>query len=88
MDAAALFPLLLIGAFYFLVMRPQQRRVRAHRALIETLGVGDRVVTAGGLLGTIVGTGDDRFDVQLAANVVVQVVKGAIAQKAPAESSQ
>ncbi len=87
MDAAALFPLLLIGAFYFLVMRPQQRRVRAHRALIDTLGVGDQVITAGGLVGTIVGTADDRFDVQLAANVVVQVVKGAIAQRVAAEAA-
>ena len=67
MDASALFPLLLIGAFYLLVMRPQQRRVRAHRALIDTLGVGDNVVTAGGMLGTIVGTAEGHFDVQLAA---------------------
>ncbi|HVE93669.1 MAG TPA: preprotein translocase subunit YajC [Acidimicrobiales bacterium] len=80
-----LFPFLLVLAFYFLVLRPQQKRVRAHQALIDTLGVGDHIVTAGGLLGTIVGSTDDRFEVQLAPNVVVQVMKGAIARKAPAE---
>lgn len=82
-----LFPLLLVLAFYFLVLRPQQKRVRSHQALIDALGVGDHIVTAGGLIGTIVGSTEDRFEVQLAANVVVQVVKGAIARKAPADPS-
>ena len=85
MPASALFPVLLIVAFYLLILRPQQRRVRAHQALIETLGVGDEIITAGGLVGTIVGTATDRFDIQLAPNVVVQIVKGAIARKAPTE---
>lgn len=88
MNASALFPLLLLGAFYFLVLRPQQRRVRAHHALIDTLGIGDRVVTAGGLVGTIVGSSTDRFEVQLAPSVVVEIIKGAIAQKVPAEITE
>ncbi|MEY2426801.1 MAG: preprotein translocase subunit YajC [Actinomycetota bacterium] len=78
-----LFPLVLIGAFYFLLLRPQQQRVRSHNALLATVEVGDEIVTAGGIVG-VVQTVDER-DVQLeiAPGVVVKLAKGAIAQKAP-----
>ena len=47
--------LLLVGIFYFLLIRPQQRRMRQQRTLIEGLDVGDEVLTIGGMFGTITG---------------------------------
>jgi preprotein translocase subunit YajC len=81
-----LFPLLLLGAFYFLLLRPQQQRVRTHNKLVSSVGVGDEIVSAGGIVGRV--TRIDERDVQfeIAPGVVVTLAKGAIAQKAPAVS--
>ena len=54
-----LVPILLIGFMYVLLVRPQQQRVRAQRALVSALAVGDEIVTAGGLIGRIVELDDD-----------------------------
>jgi preprotein translocase subunit YajC len=80
---AFLFPLLLLGAFYFLLLRPQQQRVRTHNKLVSSVGVGDEIVSAGGIVGRV--TAIDERDVQfeIAPGVVVTLAKGAIAQKAP-----
>jgi len=80
---AFLFPLILLGAFYFFVLRPQQNRVRAHNELVASVEVGDEVVTAGGIVGTVTALNDRDFDVEVAKGVVLRVVRGAIATKAP-----
>ena len=78
-----LFPLVLIGAFYFLLLRPQQQRVRSHNALIAAVEVGDEIVTAGGIVGVIKGIDERDVQLEIAPGVVVTLAKGAIAQKAP-----
>jgi len=76
-----LAPLLLIfGVFYFLLIRPQQKKVREHRDMLGTLKRNDRVVTAGGIVGRITSVKDnsDEIEVEIATNVRVTVVRGTI----------
>jgi preprotein translocase subunit YajC len=60
---------------YMVLLRPQQQRVRRQQQLISTIGVGDRVVTAGGLIGRVVEAEDDRVWVELADDVVVEMLR-------------
>jgi preprotein translocase subunit YajC len=63
-----LLPMLLIfGIFYFLLIRPQSRRQREHEQVLKGLAKGDRVVTSGGLHGTVVGVSDDVLTLEIAA---------------------
>ena len=75
-------PLILIFVImYFLLIRPQQRKVKTHRAMVENLRRGDQVVTQGGLIGKVSKVkDDDEVEVELAANIKVRVVKSTIAQ--------
>ncbi len=74
-------PILLIFAImYVLMIRPQQKKVKEHKAMIAALRRGDQVVTAGGLIGKVVKVGDSEVDVELAPNVKVRVMRGTIAQ--------
>ena len=78
----SLIPLALLGLMmWFLLIRPQQQRVRRQQALLSSLQVGDRVVTAGGMIGEIVQLTDDRASVQLAPGVVVEFLRIAISQR-------
>ncbi|MFQ8433004.1 preprotein translocase subunit YajC [Amaricoccus sp. W119] len=65
---------------YFLMIRPQQKKVKEHRAMIEALRRGDQVVTAGGLIGKVVKVSDTEVEVELAPNVKVRVVRSTITQ--------
>ena len=85
MDPAALgqfLPLILIFAImYFLLIRPQQQKVKQHKAMVEALRRGDQVVTQGGLIGKVSKVKDDsEIEVELAEGVRVRVVKSTIAQ--------
>ena len=75
-------PLILIFVImYFLLIRPQQRKVKTHREMVENLRRGDQVVTQGGLIGKVSKVkDDDEVEVELAANIKVRVVKSTIAQ--------
>ena len=76
-----LAPLLLIfGVFYFLLIRPQQKKMKEHREMLGTIKRGDRVVTAGGIVATItkVKEGSDEIEAEIAPNVRVMVVRGTI----------
>jgi preprotein translocase subunit YajC len=72
---------LLVGIFYFLLIRPQQRRMRAQRELIGNLSVGDEVVTIGGLFGRIVEMDDESVTLDVAPGTNLRFVKNAIARK-------
>lgn len=74
-------PLILIFAImYFLLTRPQQKKVKEHKAMVDGLRRGDQVVTAGGLIGKVVKVKDDgELEVELADNVKVRVVQSTIA---------
>ncbi|WP_308916410.1 preprotein translocase subunit YajC [Jannaschia sp. LMIT008] len=75
-------PLILIFAImYFLLIRPQQKKVKEHRAMVEALRRGDRVVTQGGLIGKVTKVRDDNeLEVEIATGVNVTVVRSTIAQ--------
>ena len=76
-----ILPLLLIfGVFYFLLIRPQQKKQREHRELLNKLKRGDRVLTAGGIIGQVtrVKEGVDEVEVEIAPNVRVNVLRQTI----------
>jgi preprotein translocase subunit YajC len=73
----------LLAVFYFLILRPQQKRAKEHKALMEALQKGDEVVTVGGILGKVTKVGEDNVGVEIADNVVVQVQKPAIQNVLP-----
>lgn len=80
-----ILPLLAMGViFWFLVFRPQMRRQKEHQAKIAGLQKGDRVVTAGGLIGKIVRLDDQYVDLELAPNVKVKAVRSTIGDVIPA----
>ena len=71
-------PLVLIFViFYFFLIRPQQKKVKEHKAMVESLKKGDKVVTSGGITGIISRVVDnDKVEVEIADNVTVEVVRG------------
>ena len=74
-------PIILIFAImYFLMIRPQQKKVKEHRAMVEALRRGDQVVTQGGLIGKVVKVTDGEAEIEIAPNVKVKVIKATIAQ--------
>jgi preprotein translocase subunit YajC len=75
----SVLPLVLIFVvFYFLLIRPQQKKVKEHKSMVEALRRGDRVVTAGGILGQVVRVVDNEVEVEIAKDVRVKVVKHTI----------
>jgi preprotein translocase subunit YajC len=70
-------PLILIFViFYFFLIRPQQKKVKEHKAMVESLKRGDKVITTGGITGVVERVIDnDTVEVQIAENVKVEIVK-------------
>jgi len=79
---ASFIPLILIFAImYFLLIRPQQKKLKDHQAMVMAVRRGDQVVTAGGLIGKVVKVKDDNeIEVELAQGVKVRVVKSTLSQ--------
>lgn len=76
----AFVPLILMFAiFYFLLIRPQQKKAKAHKAMLSSVKKGDRVVSAGGLHGVITGITDDVVTMEIAPKIRVKVSRGSIA---------
>lgn len=73
--------ILMFAVFYFLLIRPQQKKQRTHQDMLKSLKVGDRVVTTGGLYGTIVAGGDHVVKLEIADKVRVDVGRTYIAGK-------
>jgi preprotein translocase subunit YajC len=73
----------LFGLMYFMMIRPQMKRQKEHRALISGLAKGDEVVTNGGIAGRVEEVGETFVTVEIAANVKVKVQKGAVQQVLP-----
>jgi preprotein translocase subunit YajC len=75
------FPLILVfGIFYMLVIRPQQKQARAQRQMVDNLKTGDRVLTQGGLYGTVVGLRGLVIQLKIAENVRVEINRSAVTQ--------
>ncbi|WP_114858915.1 preprotein translocase subunit YajC [Azospirillum brasilense] len=73
-------PLILIFVvFYFLLIRPQQKKMKEHKGMLEAIRRGDRVVTGGGIIGTITKVGpEDELQVEIAENVRVRVMRSTV----------
>ena len=78
-----LFPILLIVAFYFLMIRPQTKRAKEHRQMVEALKKGDEVVTGGGLLGRITEVGENFVLVEMGDGIQLRVQKNSVASLMP-----
>jgi preprotein translocase subunit YajC len=79
-SVGSLFPLVLIFAImYFLIIRPQQKKAKEHRVMIEALRRGDQVLTQGGIIGKITKVkDDDEIEVEIASNTKIRVMKSTI----------
>ncbi len=73
----------LFGLMYFMMIRPQMKRQKEHKALVSALAKGDEVVTNGGLAGRVEEVGETFITVEIAANVKVKLQKGAVQQVLP-----
>jgi len=79
---AGILPMVAIfGVFYFVMMRPQQRKIRMQRELIGSVKQGDRIVAAGGIVGTIRRVDDDVISLQVADNVVIKIDRASVSRK-------
>ena len=81
---------LILGVFWFLIIRPQQKKQKEHVSMVESLRKGDKVITNGGIFGTIVKVGDDRITLEIASKVQIQIERQQVARmdKKIAESKE
>ena len=77
----AFLPLILIfGVFYILLIRPQQKKVKAHREMLNNLRRGDKIITSGGIIGTVNKVADNReLQVQVSEDVEIKIAPGMVA---------
>ena len=73
-------PLILIFViFYFFLIRPQQKKIKEHKAMVASLKRGDEIITSGGIVGSVEKiSGNDKVDITIAENVTVEVVQSTI----------
>jgi len=71
--------ILVIVIFWLLVIMPSRKRQKRHQEMVEQLKPGDRVVTSGGIYGTVMGTQKDKIELKIAANVKIDLAKSAVA---------
>ena len=77
--SAYVFILVLLALMWFMLIRPQRRRQQEAQRMLQSIGVGKEIVTAGGLYGTVTGVEDDEVRVEIAEGVEVRVAKRAVA---------
>ena len=73
----------MIAVMYFVMIRPQMKKQKEHKAMVEALAKGDEVVTAGGVLGRVSKLGDNFIGVEIASGVEVQLQRSAVVQVLP-----
>jgi len=82
-----LLPMVIIfAAFYFLLIRPQQKKQKAHTALVSGLKEGDEILTAGGMLGKITGVSEHYVVVKIAENTEIKMQKSSVSQVVPKDT--
>jgi preprotein translocase subunit YajC len=72
--------MLIIGIMYFLMIRPQQKRLKEHRDMIGAIRRGDTVVTGGGILGKVTKVDDQELQVEIAEGVRIKVLRGTVSE--------
>lgn len=76
----ALIPFLLVFViFYLLIIMPQRKKQKKHQQMVEQLKPGDKIITSGGVYGTVMGVQKDRIELKVAANVKIDITKTAVA---------
>ena len=78
-----LLPVLMIVVLYFIILRPQMKRQKEHKAMVEALAKGDEVVTSGGVLGKVSKLGDTFVGLEVADGVEIQIQRTAVVQVMP-----
>ena len=71
---------LILGVFWFLIIRPQQKKQKEHVSMVDSLRKGDKVITNGGIFGTIIKVGDDRITLEIASKVQIQIERQQVAR--------
>jgi preprotein translocase subunit YajC len=74
---------LMVGIFYFLLIRPQQKKAKEHKALLDNLKEGDQVITSGGILGTVIKIDDQIVNLEIADRVRIKIARASVAGFAP-----
>jgi preprotein translocase subunit YajC len=85
--AAVIYLLILVAAFFVLIVLPQRRQRAAHRALVQSLEVGIEVMTTSGIFGTIIELDDSVAKLEIAPGVIIRVARGAISQRVAAPAA-
>ena len=83
MLSTLMFPIILIAIMYFLMIRPQMKRAKEHRNMLEKLAIGDEVITGGGIAGTVRQIGESFVTVEISNGVEIRVQKGSIGTVLP-----
>ncbi len=78
-----LFPIILIGAFYFLLIRPQTKRAKEHKQMVDALKKGDEIVSSGGILGRITEIGENFVQLEIADGIQIRIQKPAVSSLMP-----
>lgn len=79
--------IILFAIFYFLIIRPQQKQQKAHKAMLEALKKGDKIVTTGGLIAEIVKTEDDFIKIKLNDDTIVKLDYAFVSKKIEVETA-
>lgn len=79
--ASLIFLIVMVAIFYFLLIRPQKKRVETHQRLVQSIEAGDTVVTIGGLFGEVTDEDDETFELEIALGTRVRVLKSAVSRK-------
>ena len=84
-EAAASFPsgtliqlAVIFLIFYFLLIRPQQKKVKQHEAMLHSLKKGDKIITGGGIVGKIVGTDEFELEIEIAPNTTIKILRSTV----------
>jgi preprotein translocase subunit YajC len=80
--------ILMLGIMWFFLIRPQQKKQKDHRAMVDNLKKGDRIITSGGLFGRVTGVADNALTVEIADKVRVKISRGYIASVVQATNQQ
>ncbi len=78
-----LFLIVLFAVFYFLLIRPQQKRAKEHKKMVEAIAKGDEIVTNGGLLGRVTKVGENFITLEIADGLEVRIQRGAVGSLMP-----
>jgi preprotein translocase subunit YajC len=73
----------LVVIFYFMIIRPQNKKQKEHREMVAALGVGDEIITAGGVLGKVSAVGENFLDIDVADNVTIKIQRHTVSAIMP-----